>query len=607
MTRIFQTIGDTGLAMADLIHMREARAEAVSADGTLIASLENTSGFPQVWMRTAAGGAAWRVTDLPERVVQIAFSPVGRDLLLTTDCGGDERHQFYLLSDASGPARPLTAAPGVVHLWGAWSPCGTKIAYAANARDPRCMDIHEMTVATGQVRTLLEGRGFQEALAWTPDRTGLLLRDSINGSTRQTLALLNIAAGTTRTLAPETGRTRYLSARMAKDGRGVYLICDRDREFHALQWLDFATDRITPLIAVEGCDIDLWAPHPDGKRAVVAVNEEGASRLFIAPLAGDGGQEDIPLPLHGVVQSLKVLADGHLLMTLEGANDPADLWRHDPDTGDWCNLSQAPKAGMRLAGRPLPLVARLPGMDGADVPHFVYPPQGERPAKGWPVLFIVHGGPEAQWRPTFRAEIHHYTSHGIMVVAPNVRGSTGYGRPWHEADDVEKRMDSVGDLIALARAFAARADVDAARIGVMGQSYGGFMVLAAMTAAPDLWRTGIDIYGVANFTTLLETTGPWRAALRAAEYGDPVRDAAFLAEVSPVRHLDRLAAPLLVIHATDDPRVPIEQGEQVFARLRGRGHPVEMLRIEHEGHGFVRLQNRLTVFGRIADWLAQFL
>lgn len=606
MTRIFTNTGNVGLAMDDLIHMREARAEAVSADGTLIASIENTSGLPQVWMRAAAGGAAWRVTDLPERVVQIAFAPVGRDLLLTTDCGGDERFQFMLLSDGTGPARPLTATPGVVHVWGAWSPCGTKIAFAANARDARIMDIHEMVVATGATRRLLDGHGFQEAVAWTPDGGGVLLRDSLHGTNRQSLALLDIATGNFRPLAPETGRTRYVAARMAKDGRGVHLVCDRGRDFHAVQWLDFATDRITPIITVEDRDIDLWAPHPDGERAWVAVNDEGASRLALMPLAGGGGTP-VTLPLHGVIQSLKVLPDGQLLMTLEGPNDPADLWRHDPVTGAWTNLSQAPKAGLRLADRPLPQVARLPGVDGAAVPHLVYVPTGERPAAGWPVLFIVHGGPEAQWRPTFRADIHHYTSHGIMVVAPNVRGSTGYGRPWHEADDVEKRMDSVGDLNALARHFAARDDVDAARIGVMGQSYGGFMVLAALTHAPELWRTGIDIYGVANFTTLMDTTGPWRAALRAAEYGDPVADAAFLAEVSPVRHLDRVTAPLLVIHATDDPRVPMEQGEQVFARLRGRGHAVDMLRIAHEGHGFVRLGNRRTVFGRIADWLAHTL
>ncbi|WP_435164170.1 prolyl oligopeptidase family serine peptidase [Falsirhodobacter sp. 1013] len=606
MTRIFKNTGDVGLTMADLIHMREARAEAVSADGTLIASIENTSGLPQVWMRAAAGGAAWKVTDLPERVVQMAFSPVGRDLLVTIDCGGDERFQFHLLSDGTGPARALTAAPGVVHVWGAWSPCGTRIAYASNARDARIMDIHEMTVATGATRFLHKGHGFQEAIAWTPDGAGLLLRDSLHGTNQQSLALLDIATGHVRNLAPETGRTRYVAARMAKDGSGIHLICDQGKEFHALQWLDLAKNQITPLIVVEGRDIDLWAPHPDGAQAWVVVNEEGASRLALMPLVGGDGV-DIALPLYGVIQSLKVLPDGQLLMTLEGPNDPADLWRHDPTAGTWTNLSQVPKAGVRLADRPMPVVARLPGVNGAAVPHLVYAPTGERPAAGWPVLFIVHGGPEAQWRPTFRADIHHYTSHGIMVVAPNVRGSTGYGRAWQEADDVEKRMDSVGDLIALARSFAAREDVDATRIGVMGQSYGGFMVLAALTEAPDLWRTGIDIYGVANFTTLMETTGPWRAALRAAEYGDPVADAAFLADVSPVKHLDRVTAPLLVIHATDDPRVPMEQGEQVFARLRGRGHAVEMLRIEHEGHGFVRLRNRLTVFGRIADWLARTL
>ena len=601
MTHIFQNTPGHGFAMPDLIRMREARSEALSADSALIASLENTSGLPQVWMRPAAGGAAWRVTDLPERVVQIAFAPVGRDLLFTTDCGGDERFQLWLLPEASGSPRPLTRAPGVVHVWGAWSPCGTRIAYASNGRDARIMDIHEMTLATGDTRCLLEGAGFQEVLAYTPNGKSLLLRDSRLGPNQQSLALLDIASGRAVPLAPETGRTRYVSARIRKDGAGAFLICDRDHPFHALQWLDFAADRITPLIRTQDADVDLWALHPDQRQIALAINDEGASRLCLGRLDGET-QKDVPLPIHGVVQSLRFASDGQLLMTLEGPNDPADIWRCDPATGVFTNLSQAPKGGMRLTS-PAPRVARLPGFDGLPIPHLVYAPQGERPAAGWPVLFIVHGGPEAQWRPTFRADIHHYTAKGIMVVAPNVRGSTGYGRPFHEADDVEKRMHSVEDLNALARAFGAREDVDATRIGVMGQSYGGFMVLAALTSAPDLWKTGIDIYGVANFTTLMDTTGPWRAALRAAEYGDPVKDAAFLAEVSPVRHLDHVTAPLLVIHATDDPRVPMEQGEQVFARLRGRGHRVEMLRIDHEGHGFVRLPNRLTVFGRIGAWL----
>lgn len=604
MTRSFTATAAHAIPIADLIRIREARSEALSADGALLASIENASGMPQLWMRSAAGGAGWRVTDLPERVCQIAFSPKGRDLLFTSDCGGDERYQLWLLPEASGTPRPLTTSPGVVHVWGAWSPCGTKIAYAANPRDARVMDIFEMEVATGATRCIAEGRGFQEALAYTPDGTQLLIRDSFHGSNRQSLALMDVAKGSLRTL-PEAGRTRYVSARFRKDGAGVFLICDRGRPDHALQWLDLATEAVTPLFAVEGADIDLWALHPNQTDAAVAVNTEGFSRLCLTTVDG-AAPTDIALPYPAVVQSLRFAPDGTLLMTLEGANHAPDIWHCDPATGVFTNLSNAPKAGMALAA-PEPQVARIASFDGLEVPHLVYAPAGERPAAGWPVLFIVHGGPEAQWRPTFRADVHHYTSRGIMVVAPNVRGSTGYGRPYHEADDVEKRMDSVEDLNALARAFGARDDVDATRIGVMGQSYGGFMVLAALTSAPDLWKTGIDIYGVANFTTLMECTGPWRAKLRGAEYGDAVTDAAFLAEVSPVKHLDRVTAPLLVIHATDDPRVPMEQGEQVFARLRGRGHPTEMLRIDHEGHGFVRVQNRLTVFGRIADWLARTL
>ncbi len=222
-------------------------------------------------------------------------------------------------------------------------------------------------------------------------------------------------------------------------------------------------------------------------------------------------------------------------------------------------------------------------------------------------MIIVHGGPEAQWKPDFRADIQYMLARGIMVIAPNIRGSTGYGRDYQHLDDRELRMDSVADLKAVRMAVATRGDVDESRIGVFGRSYGGFMVLSAMTEYPDLWKLGVEYYGIANFLTLLQTTGPWRKELRAIEYGDAETMRDELERFSPINRIGNIAAPLMIAHGLEDPRVAPCESEMVYSCLRGLGKPIEYLRVPHEGHGFARIENRRRVFGALARFIDENL
>ena len=211
--------------------------------------------------------------------------------------------------------------------------------------------------------------------------------------------------------------------------------------------------------------------------------------------------------------------------------------------------------------------------DGLAVPGGSRCRTGRRRTAGWPAVVWVHGGPAAQARADFRADMQALLAQGYAVLMPNVRGSTGYGRAVMDADDVEKRLDSVHDLAAGRAWLAAQPGIDPARIAVMGQSYGGYMVLAAVTEYPELWRCAIDFYGIADFGTLLAATGPWRRAHRAAEYGDPVRHRALFDRISPIRHVDRIRVPMLVLHGTRDPRVAY-RGERAGgggAARRGSG------------------------------------
>jgi dipeptidyl aminopeptidase/acylaminoacyl peptidase len=229
-------------------------------------------------------------------------------------------------------------------------------------------------------------------------------------------------------------------------------------------------------------------------------------------------------------------------------------------------------------------------------------PRGHPPSPP-PCVVFVHGGPEGQYRPTFQPLVQHLASVGFAVLAPNVRGSSGYGRAYMRMDDVRKRMDSVNDLAHAAYWLRDSGRADPGRIAVYGGSYGGFMVLAALTTYPELWAAGVDLVGIANFVTFLENTGPWRRHLREAEYGSLENDRAFLEEISPINKVERIRAPLLVIHGANDPRVPIGEAEQMVGRLRALGRTVEFIRLEDEGHQIAKMKNKLTIYPRVAQFL----
>ena len=240
--------------------------------------------------------------------------------------------------------------------------------------------------------------------------------------------------------------------------------------------------------------------------------------------------------------------------------------------------------------------------DGRPISFFYYqtPPQAGQKR---PVVISVHGGPEGQAQPKFSPLVQWLALAGYAVAEPNVRGSTGYGKSFSHLDDKEKREDSVRDLSEVGKFIAARSDVDPARIALMGGSYGGYMVLAGLTLYPDQWAAGVDIVGIANFRTFLEQTAPYRRALREAEYGSLEKDGAFLDRVSPIHKVDRIKAPLMVVHGTRDPRVPIGEARQIAEAVKKRGLPVELLTFEDEGHGIAKRKNRLVAFPAMVDFL----
>ncbi|MFC2968036.1 prolyl aminopeptidase [Acidimangrovimonas pyrenivorans] len=587
---------------------RAHQSPAVSEDGTVLAWLADETGFNQIWSLdlTEAGAKPELRTALTEPVGSLAFRPGSRDLLFTTDCGGDEHLQLHLLRDGALTPEALTEAPGTVHAWGCFDATGKRIAYASNAETATDMQIHLRDLETGADAVILRGPGWRTPRSFTPDGAALLIEDDRDGMYDAALHLLPLDGGAARVLlagGKGTGKGAHVNAaRWLDEGAALLLATDAGQEFHGLAALDPETGALDWLAQPAG-DVEQLALSKDGRRIVYAWNDAGYSRLVV--LDRDSGAEtELALPVPGRVTTLLFAPDQQgLIVAATGFATPSRVLRIGLGGTATTLCAGAPVLG--AADTVEPTRASFPSFDGAEVPAFVFTPNTPAPAEGYPTFVIVHGGPESQYAAHWRSDVQYLVRRGWLVVAPNVRGSTGYGRAWQAGDDLDRRMDAVRDLKAVRDGLAARADVDSDRMVVSGQSYGGFMVLAAISEYPDDWRAAAELYGIADFNTLLAATGPWRRRLRAVEYGDPetAEGRAMLAGFSPLAKVDAIRAPLFIVHGGDDPRVSPAESELLYAALRGRGHDCELLRIDHEGHGFARLPNRERVFAAMMRFL----
>lgn len=583
-----------------LVETPSARSPARSPSGAEVVFIDDRSGMPQLWIMQ--GGETRQMTDYPEPVNSFAWSPDGTRILFTADCGGDERWQLHLLEPRTGAVRALTADPMTVHLWGAFSPDGGRIAYTANDRQKDRLGLRVMELAGGTVQEVGEPAGHQEVLGFAPDGASLLVRRTLGAASDQKLDLVEIATGHCRPILDAGHRVKFAAARMLKSGGGLAL-CDVEGDRMALWRFDGDGASAGCVFAPEGCDLDAFALEPEQDRTVVTINRDGFCQLARVDLAS-GESRPLAAPLEGVITGLTVPPGGDVaLCALAGPANPSAIWEL-PLSGGMAIKRHGADALPGTTGAELCV---FDSFDGLRVPFFLYRPEGEAPPSGWPAVFIIHGGPEMQWRPEWRADVQWLVRQGIMVVAPNVRGSTGYGRGYHGLDDREKRLDSLTDLTALRAHLVAEGTVDGDRVCVFGRSYGGYMVMAALTETPDLWRCGVNFYGIGNFATHLMATGPWARLIRVAEYGDPAEDAELLARISPVNRIDRVRAPLLMVHADRDPRVPPCESEIINSLMFGLGKRCDFLRIAHEGHGFKRIDNIRRVFGTLAAFIAQEL
>ncbi len=576
---------------------------AFTRDGGTLLHLRGT-GLPQICALALATGAVRQLTFHDEKVAMVRRSPVNDLVVYGIDRGGDERQQLLLIdpNEERPDPRALTANHAVIHDWGGWSPDGTRIAYAANERDAAHFDVYLQDVSSGTRECVYQGDNIVSVSGFRPDGAVLtLLHDRGYGD--MSLLCLDLASGLARTF-PQPGGTNWQTVRWASDGRSLLALTDHGgSEFMRLCRLDPDNFTVSEVYVAPGRDVEAWAISPDGATLATVENDRGYSVLRMGPL---GGARPIVAGLPpGVVSEPTFSPDGTALaFTVAAPTVPSSLWLWRDGVAQPVLHPDSPVEPTRFVDFSL---VSWQSFDGRQIPGWLALPPGAPPAGGYPAVIWVHGGPVGQSRPNFRPDIQMLVAQGYAVLLPNVRGSVGYGRSYVESDDREKRLDSVTDLVHGRHWLAAHSAIDADRIGIMGQSYGGFMVLSAITEHPDLWQAAVNYYGIADFVTTLNGTGPWRRSHRAAEYGDAERDAALFARISPIHRAERIAVPVLVAHGTRDPRVPYGESEQIVTALQQRQKPVTFLSFDYAGHGFIRPDDKRRIYAAVADFFAAYV
>ncbi len=614
--------------MADFaryLNIRSALMPVLSPDGERAAFLTDISGNFQAWSAAAAPNPAdpWprQLTFFADKVWELHGTEQAGHLIAVGDYAGNERQQLYLISnygagaDAAGghAVRRLTQNDAAIHAFGAWSADGQEILYTSNARNDVDFDIYRMDLRDGEERRVCECAGRRSIVAWIGEGRYAVSADSV-ASEQIELYLHDLATGEQRHLTADRPPARYAS--FATSGDAVYLVTDRDHDRGAVCRLDWQTGALVEIAGARRFDaqldgaageIELLAAAADGRTAAATVNVEGYSRLFLLDLQ-EGDLEPVTHLPDGVITHLSFGADGRTLaFDFQSPLQPADVWTLDVGSRSLFRLTHSDRAGIDSAGFVAPQLIRFTTFDGRSLPAFYYRPQTPPPDGGYPCILYVHGGPASQQRPDFDVRFQYFLSQGYALLVPNVRGSTGYGREYMMLDDVERRMDSVADLKAVVEWLHGRPEIAADRIAIYGRSYGGFMVLAALTEYPDLFAAGVDIVGIADWVTFLERTSPWRRAHREREYGSLAQHRDFLRRISPLHKAERIRAPLLVQAGDNDPRVPLYESQQIAERVSASGGTVEFVHYADEGHMFSKLENRIDSFTQMAEFLRRHI
>ncbi|MEP3654422.1 MAG: prolyl oligopeptidase family serine peptidase [Litorimonas sp.] len=583
--------------VAAYVKANGASRAQIAPDSSFIALASSKSGEMQLYVGEPDGAKLQQVTD-GAGISFFDILPSG-DVLYGADNNGDERENYFLYDSVSGVSKIiLPATEKGYRRYGGVSGDGTTVAFASTERNGSDFDIYVMDVASGATKQIFEGEYGNFVHAVNQDASKLIISETV-GEDADKLFVLDAVSGKRRALSDPTPRANHTEGGVFFiDEDTIRLATNRDREFAALVDMSLQSGEMKTLWQTEA-DID--EVDVCGETTLFQVNRDGFSELRLY----DGDTNAVVWGPSDGVYTLNCNAQT-ALVRVSGPDRPGDVFRLALNNMAFSPVYSSEFGKLDPSSLIAPTSLRMPASDGVELQGLLYLPATSSTDKP-PVVFMVHGGPTAQARPSYNPTAQYLLSRGIAVFQTNVRGSTGFGRTYTTLDDRRKRLDSIRDLVDMLGSNELESLVDTTRAAVMGGSYGGYAVNAVLSEYPDAFIAGVSLYGVADWVTALEVASPALKAADLIEYGN-IEDPEWLdfyTEQSPIRNADKIKVPVLFSHGAMDPRIDIAETETMVRALRANGIDAPFIRIPDEGHGWRKLDNQLYYQRRQAEFLEE--
>jgi len=585
---------------------------ALSPDMHEVAYIVNTSGQLNIWRQPVTGGWPSQVTMFERESVRgIVWAPSG-EILGMADVDGNEQYQIFAVPATGGAVRYFTHRPDVQYELSAdgLSPDGRYLAFAGNDREPTDADVLLCDITTGEMRRALANGRANAPVNWSPDGRYLTVAD-VRGNTDIHLWLIDMETGEAHEALPHEDTFVVMPGPWLPDSSGFYVLLDRGREFKGVALYELASEELRWVLAPEW-DVEDLALSKDGRRMVWVQNESGESQLYLRD-GDETAMHVVGLP-RGVIEALDLAPDGQTLaLRINAATAPAEIYV--VSLGEIAahatpllrRLTYGMLGGLASDELVAPELVSYPTFDGREIPAWLYRPREASEHHQGALVVSIHGGPEFQERVEFRAFYQYLLKRGIAVLAPNIRGSTGYGASYQKLIHRDWGGAELKDIEAAAQYARSLPWVAPHRVGVYGGSFGGFATLSAVARLPEYWAAAVDIVGPSNLLTFARSVPPTWRRMMADWVGDPDTDEDLLRERSPITYVDNVRAPLLVLQGGNDPRVVRAESDQMVERLRHLGREVEYVVFEDEGHGFAKRTNLLRGYWLAAEFLVKHL
>lgn len=596
----------------NLYFTRSVWGAAWSPDGREVAFTSDIAGRFNLWKVRATGGWPVQLTQSDEIQGGTVWSPDGKWILYQQDVGGNELYDVYAIPGDGGAVVNLTNTPKIRETTPRWSPDGNTIAIGFKPESAMVYDVALIDWRTRAVRKLTTETATDRNwsfVAWSRDGKTVYANRGEVSFTDGDVYSIDVATGKTRNLTPHEGKVITYATSLSPDGKTLLITSNAKNGYQNVALLDIQTGKRSWATDVkwEASSQDF---SPDGKSFTYTINADGRIDAFVADRAtGKASKVAVPEGLNyfdGAPSAFSPRGD-RLIVSHQSSTQPSDLWIYDVQTRVPRQLTVSAIASLHATPLPASQIVHYKTFDGKTISALMWVPFNLKRDASNPAIVFPHGGPTGQMVDYWNTDVTALVSRGYTVIAPNVRGSTGYGIDFQRANYQDLGGGDLQDEVYAAKFLESTGYVDPKKIGIMGGSYGGFMTLMAVGKTPDVWGAAVALYGIIDWRTMVKFSDPVLQQYVKALLGDPVKDAAVYDATSPIKYIHNVKAPLLVLQGDNDPRVPKEEAQQVVDLLKADGKTVEVKYYPNEGHGFVKRENQIDAITRSIEWLDRYL